>query len=73
VTGLSLDHFLWECQGTEVERDRIAINKDIWQTGLARLAKLIEYTKKTRNLPRNLQNDKDSKTHIRQGTGNPRA
>jgi hypothetical protein len=45
-TRLTWDHFLWECQGTKAERDRIAINNNIWQTGLAGLAKLIEYTKK---------------------------
>jgi hypothetical protein len=55
-TGLSLDHFLWICQGTKTERDQIAIN--IWQTGLAGLAKLIH--KENKNLPRNLKNDKES-------------
>jgi hypothetical protein len=35
-TRLTLDHFLWECQGTKTAR----------QTGLAGLAKLTEYTKK---------------------------
>jgi hypothetical protein len=57
-TRLTLDHFLWECQGTKAVRDRIAIKKDIWQTGLAGLAKLIEYTKKS-----STKNNKDSKTH----------
>jgi hypothetical protein len=39
---------LWECQGKKTERDQIAINNDNWQTGLAGLAKLIEYPKKKR-------------------------
>jgi hypothetical protein len=68
-TRLTLDHFLWECQGTKAVRDRIAINKDIWKTGLAGLAKLID-TKKIEIFHEEQQGFKE--THTRQGTGNQR-
>jgi hypothetical protein len=61
-TRLTLDHFLWECEGTKAEKDQISINKVTWQTRLTGLAKLMEYTKKYSTKFEEQQGPKDTYT-----------